>query len=232
MEKPKSHKAILLVLLAAVALNIALALFAMKLALSKVPLDSPKTDNAGLFAAAAKLQGLPAKIKGAKPGDVDTVVMSEADFNSLLAAALGKNGLQAQKAAADMPVKSISVRLRDSIIQVDFTKDIGFWTPFGSFLNAHARMKFEIDESSGAEAKLLKLRLGNLNVPPWLVQWWLDGQTDDMNDSQKSEDFRRIVVAVKTPPGLLSVKYHPYELRQLIESKLNSPLLKGFWDML
>ena len=190
-----------------------------------------KPDTAGLFNVAARLQGLPAKVKAATPGDVDVLKLSESDVNCLLAAAFSKDGLATVK-ADEIPVSNICAKLRDGSLQVDFTKDIGFWTPFGRNVNAHCKVKFDIDESNGAEASLLKLKLGKLNVAPWLVQWWIDNEVAKMNDPQESEDFRKIVVSVKTPPGVLLLKYHPYELKQLIETKLNSPLIKGFWDML
>lgn len=230
-EKSKSHGKALLILLVIVALNIAVILALMSLAFSKVPLETAKTDNSGLIEVAMKLQSIPAKIKKSKPGEVDEVTLSEMDVNCLLAAALAKNGLQAT-GAVKIPVQSLSVKLKDSITQIDFTKEAGFWTPFGRFLNAHMKLRFAIEEDGGAEATLIKLKLGNLNIPPWAAQWWLDREVAKMNGKKGGDDFRRIVISLKTPPGQVVLKYHPYEVKTLIEDKLNTPLLKSFWDML
>ncbi len=233
-EKPKgcAVKGLLLFLVALLALNVAVASFLLFLALSSSPLEVPfqKVDNGAFLTASSKIQALPGRIKASVPGEVDCLQLSESEFNALLSACLNANGF-AGKQLDKLPVKSLTLRLKDGAFLLSFSKDIGFWTPFGSWLNANAKLKMELPERGQERTDVLHCKLGRLGIPVWLAQLLVD-----LNSRKLPEDgdLRRIVISMKAEKGLLEIKYHPCELKRLIESKIDSapPMLKGLWNML
>jgi hypothetical protein len=174
------------------------------------------------------MRGSLAKLKTAKEGEVDTMILPEEQLNALFAAAVGNPMLER---SGKLPVTLISVKLRDDEFHVFFTKDIGFRTPFGSNLNAHCALKLRVEEKGGAEGKMVKMRLGRLNVPLWLPQFWLNRELAEMNSKSEAREFRQIVVALRAEDGKAILKYSPYAMRKLLEAKLGSGMAKSVLDM-
>jgi len=231
-RKPQGCSTLLLFFLAVLLLNLAAVAALMWLALSPSPVETQyfQVDNGAFLAASTKLQSLPAKIKRAVPGEVDSVKLSEAEFNSLLSACLNPNGFAGGQ-LDKLPLRALNIRIKSGVFYASFSKKIGFWTPFGSWLNAAVRMEVEMPERGPETVKIERCKFGRLGVPPWLAQGILDlqGRAFAKDDS----DLRRIVIFMKARDGEVEIKYRADELRKLIESKLDAaPMLKGVWMML
>ncbi len=227
------YKKLLIGLLILILLNVLGACLALWLALSPQPLPVPSARDANqqaFFSALMKIQPIPIKIKRAQEGQTETIELAEAEFNSLLLAMLGEGGMAGMLSMAPglktSKLKGLWVRLDSGDFDFSYTRDIGFWTPFGRHLNAHARAKISISPAEGEKVEIKSATLGRLPMPSGLIQRWLDAErvAFEKRDAGATE-MKRLVTELCCENGTLRLQYRPYEVRKFIEGRLGAAAL-------
>lgn len=228
------YKKVLIGLLVLVLLNALGACLALWLTLSPQPLPIPSARDANqqsFFSALMKIQSIPMKLKRAEEGQTETIELSEAEFNSLLLAMLGEGGMAGMLSMSPgglqtSKLKGLWVRLDSGDFDFSYTRDIGFWTPFGRHLNAHARARISISPAGGERVVIKSARLGRLPMPSGLIQRWLDAERATFEKNQPAaSDMKRLVAELSCEGGTLHLQYRPYEVRKFIEGRLGAAAL-------
>ncbi len=110
-------------------------------------------------------------------------------------------------------------RFDNGIFYFNASKKIGFYTPFGRYINIKCDFKFNLSDKT-IDFKVLNLEIGRIPVPHFVIDYLVNGKKDTIYAVPVVQKLLRSVKEINVSKNNIVVIYYPknlvYELKGLL----------------
>ncbi len=150
---------------------------------------------------------------GGRSDEMEKIELTENEVNALLV-----TGITMQMAAKGGDQEFRNAYFRDGMLTILLSKDMGFSTPFGKYLNI--TLSFVPGISNGHMSILPgRIAVGRLGVPEYVIKGRLSEEISAVEKTEVGQAVLSIVSELKMEKGKLTIVYSPRKLVQFIQEK-------------
>lgn len=186
-------------------------LFILSLIFTEKPIDSemPDFQSEDLQKVMLKLKDVRKLIYTASADMTDTIKLTENEFN-----ALAVIGGSAATAAEGKPLK---IRMKNSMLSIQYSEFTDIWTPFGSCINFKIKVIPSINNNK-LNIKIISAYAGSWTVPDSVSSKILRKQIEKTKKSEYYRLMMKIIKKLEIKQNKFILVYYPSKLRILLRN--------------
>jgi len=161
-------------------------------------------------------------MQASTPAAIAELTLTETEVNALIKVAGNTKNITDifLGRPPDIIKRPWSVTYHDGVFSIIFCTSVKVNTPFGSKINLSADAVPNVDPEHET-VKLLQVKAGGLPLPTILTELLARQLLNKQRQNQWYKRIRQVIVSVTVNQnGTLSIKYHPYQLRDFVTELL------------